>query len=54
MEFCKAIITFVVDILKYTLGDENFGSTLLMAPFVFWFIRQIIIMFKKIFRVNYS
>lgn len=53
MEFCKEITDFTITIITSVLGHASFSNTLLIAPFVFWFLRQIIIVFKNIFGAVY-
>lgn len=54
MESVKILVGGVVDILKYTLGADNFSSTLLLSPFVLWIMIQIISYFKLILRSSYK
>lgn len=54
MESVKILVGCVVDILKYTLGYENFYGTLLLSPFVLWIMIQIISYFKLILRSSYK
>lgn len=54
MEALKILVSSTIDILKYTLGYENFSSTLLLCPFVLWLIIQVFAYFKILIRSSYK
>lgn len=47
-------VSSIIDIIEDFFSASGFGSSLLLAPFVFWFIRQIIVMTKYLFSVLFK
>lgn len=41
-------ISAIVDLIEEFFLASGFSSSILLAPFIFWVIRQVIVMFKAI------
>lgn len=54
MESIQIFITGVMNIITTVLGASGFSGTLLLAPFVLWVIRQVVLYFKVILRSSYK